>query len=465
MTTEQIESMVKAGESETLEFKKTTGSSVSATRTLCAMLNHQGGNVLFGVDKNGKILGQDVSDRTIEKLSEEIRQIDPPEFPDIRRVPIGNSHEVIVVHVGRGTTVPHVYQGIAYRRVGNTTVKMTTEQYNKMLVERMHRNQRWENQLDEKYTIDDLDKDEIQRLVEIAVQRGRLDNVSSREPIDLLHRLGLYENGMLYRAAIVLFGKAELMLQNYPQCLLRVGRFNGVKITDEILDNRQFRGNVFKLLSIAEQFLTEKLPIAGKFDPDSFERIDIPLYPRAAIREALANAFCHRDYTIGGGSVSVAVFSDRIEISNTGSLHFGLTPEALFEPHKSHPWNPLIAQCFYLRGVIESWGVGTTKILELVSSAGLPEPEIEDSGMDVTVRFRRAELPPVSHGKFVLERRQLMIAKILEGANEGFSLREIQDRIPIQTSERQLKKTLQALRIKKLIYSKGRGPHARWYIA
>ena len=238
-----------------------------------------------------------------------------------------------------------------------------------------------------------------------------------------------------------------------------------MKITDEILDNRQFRGNVFKLLSIAEQFLTETLPIAGKFDPDSFERIDIPLYPRAAIREALANAFCHRDYTIGGGSVSVAVFSDRIEISNTGSLHFGLTPEALFEPHKSHPWNPLIAQCFYLRGVIESWGVGTTKILELVSSAGLPEPEIEDSGMDVTVRFRHAESTPISHGKFVLEGRQLMIAKILDGANEGFSLREIQDLIPVQTSERQLRNYLQELRIKNLIYSKGRGPNARWYIA
>ena len=268
---------------------------------------------------------------------------------------------------------------------------MTTEQYNEILGEQIHQNQRWENQLDKSYTIDDLDKDEIQRLVDIAVQRERLYNIGSREPIDLLRGLGLYENGMLNRAAIVLFGKTELMLMNYPQCLLRVGRFNGVKITDEILDNRQFRGNVFKLLSIAEQFLTETLPIAGKFDPDSFERIDIPLYPRAAIREALVNAFCHRNYAIAYGSVSVAIFDDRIEISNTGSLHFGLTSEALLEPHRSLPLNPLIAHCFYLRGVIESWGMGITKILEMVSSAGLPEPEIEDSGMDVTVRFRRAE--------------------------------------------------------------------------
>ena len=58
-----------------------------------------------------------------------------------------------------------------------------------------------------------------------------------------------------------------------------------------------------------------------------------------------------------------------------------------------------------------------------------------------------------------------MIAKILDGANEGFSLREIQDLIPVQTSERQLRNYLQELRIKNLIYSKGRGPNARWYIA
>lgn len=465
MTTEQIELMVKAGESETLEFKRSTDSSTSAVRTLCAMLNHKGGRVLFGVDKDGKILGQDVSDRTIEKLSEEIRKIEPPEFPDIRRVSIGNSQEVIVVHVDRKATIPHVYHGISYKRVGNKTVKMAIEQYNKKIVERMHRNQRWEKQFDEKYTIDDLDTSEIQRSVDIAVQLGRFKGVSSRDPVDLLHKLGLYENGMLYRAAIVLFGKAELMLMNYPQCLLRVARFKGVKVTDEIIDNRQFRGNVFNLLSNAEQFLTEKIPIAGKFDPNSFIRIDIPLYPRLALREALINALCHRDYTIPGGSVSIAVFDDRIEISNTGPLHFDLTPETLFEPHRSLPWNPLIAHCFYLRGEIESWGMGTNKILEIMSFAGLPEPEFEDSGIDFTVRFRHAESTPISRGEINLEGRQLMIVKILDGVNEGFSFREIQDRIPVQTSERQLRKDLQELRIRNLIYSKGRGPYARWYIA
>ena len=83
------------------------------------------------------------------------------------------------------------------------------------------------------------------------------------------------------------------------------------------------------LLTNAERFLRETLPIAGRFEQDRFERIDEPLYPPLAAREALANALCHRDYSIGGGSVGIAIYDDRLEVTSSGSLHFGLTPENL----------------------------------------------------------------------------------------------------------------------------------------
>lgn len=98
--------------------------------------------------------------------------------------------------------------------------------------------------------------------------------------------------------------------------------------------------------------------MAGFQPPGDIERIDDPLYPPVELREALANAFCHRDYSIGGGSISLSVFDDRLEITSTGTLHFGLTPEALYLPHESLPWNPLIARVFYRRGIIEAWGRG-----------------------------------------------------------------------------------------------------------
>ena len=72
-------------------------------------------------------------------------------------------------------------------------------------------------------------------------------------------------------------------------------------------------------------------------------RIDEPLYPPLAMREALANALCHRDYAFGGGSIGLAVYDNRLEVTSTGPLHFGLTPGDFFAPHESRPWNPLIA--------------------------------------------------------------------------------------------------------------------------
>ena len=235
----------------------------------------------------------------------------------------------------------------------------------------MHSEQRWENQPAAGWSVDDLDAAEIRRTVAEAVRRGRLEEPASGDPSDLLRGLGLLSDGMLLRAAAVLFGSTERLEFEMPQCVLRVARFRGLDRM-EFLDNRQFNGNALTLLTNAERFLRETLPIAGRFEQDRFERIDEPLYPPLATREALANALCHRDYSIGGGSVGIAIYDDRLEVTSSGSLHFGLTPEKLFAPHESRPWNPLIARTFYRRGIIEEWGSGTLKMATLTGAAGLP---------------------------------------------------------------------------------------------
>ena len=147
--------------------------------------------------------------------------------------------------------------------------------------------------------------------------------------------MGLIKDGALLRAAVALFGNNQRVGAEWTQCLLRVARFQGIDRT-EFLDNRQFRGNAFTLLTQAERFIREYLPVAGRITPDSFVRVDEPLYPRLALREALANAFCHRDYTSGGGSVAVGIYDDRLEITSIGPLHFGLTPETAFFAPMSH---------------------------------------------------------------------------------------------------------------------------------
>ncbi len=277
----------------------------------------------------------------------------------------------------------------------------------------------------------------------------------------MLRGFGLIHGDRLLRAEVVLFGRSERVGAEYPQCMLRIARFDGTARTDEFLDNRQVYGNAFTLLSSAERFFRENLPIAGRIEPDRFERVDEPLYPPPALREALANAICHRDYSIGGGSVAAAIYDDRLEVTSSGPLHFGLTPEALFEPHESLLWNPLIARVFYLRGIIEQWGRGTIKMRELTTTAGLPAPEIEDAGGCVTVRFRPGTYVPSRVEREVTDRQQAILA-VLAGVRDGLALREITSQLDNSLTQRQVQDDLRILRTLGLAISTGHGRGARW---
>ena len=148
-----------------------------------------------------------------------------------------------------------------------------------------------ENQPAKDWMVDDLVGTEIQRVVQAAIQRGRLNDLQTLEPAELLQGLGLYKDGVLYRAAVVLFGKTQRIEDDMPQCKLRIAHFRGIDHT-EFLDNRQFYGNAFMLLKVAERFLRDTLPIAGRIEADRFNRIDRPLYPPSAAHEVLANALC-----------------------------------------------------------------------------------------------------------------------------------------------------------------------------
>jgi len=449
----ELQRLVAGGESETLEFKQSTGQRSEAMHDLCAMLNHRGGRVLFGVAPHGQIVGQQVSERTLEEVAQEIQQIEPPVFPTVERVEVAPGRQVVSVMVPTGANRPYSYKGQAYKRVGNTSLRMSRDECNRMLIERFHGERRWEAEPAEGWTVADLDCREITRTVEEAIRRGRLEDPGTRDPWEMLRGFGLLRQGQVLRAAVVLFGERTRLEAEYPQCLLRVAKFRGTDKT-EFLDNRQFSGHAFELLLKAEQFLREHLPVAGRVVPNLFERVDEPLYPPVALREALANAFCHRDYGIGGGSVAVAVFQDRLEITSSGTLHFGLTAEKLFEPHESLPWNPLIARVFHRRGIIESWGRGTLKMAELTQKAGLPRPEIEEQAGCVVVRFRPSKYIPPRQVKQNLTERQRAILQLL-AERPGIGRKVIRQTLNLDLNE--LKSDLQRLRGLGLIRQEGKG--------
>ena len=382
--------LIAQGESQTLELKKSTAEKERACRTLCGFANGLGGVVVFGVTPAGKLVGQTVTDRTLEELAQEFQGFEPPLPAQTQRLSLHDGLEALVVRVDSAPQAPISFRGVPYERVLNTTRVMPRTTYQRLLIESIHATNRWEMQAAEGYGIDTLDTSELLVTIEEAIRRGRMEDPGTRDPMALLRGLGLLvQSDQISRAAVALFCKDESTAPEFPQFSLRVARFKGTT-RDEFLDNRQYAGNAFALMRRAERFLIDWMPVAGKIVPGQMARIDTPALPVEALREALANAFVHRDYASASGAVAVALYDDRLEIISPGELHFGLTPDMLFQPHESKPWNPWIAKAFHRRGIIETWGRGTLKIANLMQAAGLPVPTLHERTQSVVMTF---ELP------------------------------------------------------------------------
>ncbi|MBM4050517.1 MAG: ATP-binding protein [Planctomycetes bacterium] len=113
--------LCRGGESETLEFKRTTGELKKAMRTLCAFLNTRGGRVLFGVTDDGDVRGQHVGKGTLESITDALRLFWPRAAVRIERIPMPDGKQVIMLTVARGEDAPYTFDGVAYHRVRDTT--------------------------------------------------------------------------------------------------------------------------------------------------------------------------------------------------------------------------------------------------------------------------------------------------------------------------------------------------------
>ena len=95
--------------------------------------------------------------------------------------------------------------------------------------------------------------------------------------------------------------------------------------------------------------------------------------------------------------IQISVYADKMYIANCGRLPDNWTAENLMGKHASRPYNPNIANVFYLAGFIESWGRGIEKICEACKADDLPMPEFTINPGDIMVKFTAPE-DRVVHG-------------------------------------------------------------------
>ena len=385
---EDIKNLIVQNENEQIEFKETTGQLERGMETLCALLNGAGGAVLFGVTDKGKVIGQDLSDKTKRDIVEAIRRIEPLPAIKISYTTIPDTNRYVIgLHADAQLSArPFTYKGRAYHRMESVTSVMSQEKYNLLLLQRGGK-YGWETIINENLKIENLDSNIIRGAVRMGVESGRLPETTILEEIPII--LGKFDlsfgDGKLKNAAAVLFGKN---LSDYPQCLLRMARFKGTN-KDEFVDNLRVHGNIFELLDAAMAFFFKHLSISGKIE--GLYREEELSIPYKALRESCINAFCHRAYGHPGSSVGIAIYDDRVEIENTGTFPADVTLENLLKEHHSKPQNPLIANVLYKSEILESWGRGIGLMMSECRRVGIPEPEFHTDGSFVWVVFRYEE--------------------------------------------------------------------------
>ena len=337
-------------ESEAIEYKKSLAELSEGLISIAAILNkHGGGELWFGLKNDGRSVGMDVSETTLRKVSQAIAaHIEPKIYPEVSTVTLDGKSCIRVAFSGSHS--PYFAHGRAYMRVADEDRQLSAKELESLILKKNRTNESW----DAEAIADPKFQPSIVRL-RTFVRRAGL--TWSSAPV-VLDNLGL-RAGHRYRNAAALFFARK------PSLTLRCAVF-ATATGSTLLDQHDFTGDLPSLIDEAEKYILRNIRIGMRLD--GLVRVDVPEIPTAALREAIVNAFCHRDYR-DPDEVRVAIFPDRVEIRNPGSLPEGFTIDDLRSRHISHRRNPVVGSLLQRLHLIEAWGRGLSLILEYAPHA------------------------------------------------------------------------------------------------
>ena len=396
MSPERLRELIAGGETEAVEFKESFDR--EAVETAGAFANTRGGTIYVGVSRKGESLGREVGPETLSEWSNQVSQsTDPRVIPDIETQEVGGKTVVAVV-VKESPLKPVSVKGRCYRRVGASNRVMTPAEISEMHLQSTGSS--WDLQPAPGKMLQDIDPDKVTNYVRLANAAGRKRIPEAESFERVLRKLELVKERRPTWAAVLLFGKrpqSPLM-----QAVVHCGLF---KQESRVIDDRMIDGCLIDQVEEALKFIQKntnvEFVITGKPARD-----EIWDYPLEALREALINAVCHRDYTIPSNT-DIRIHDDRLEIWSPGGLPFGITLPELFKPHKSVLRNKGIASVLYDIGWIEKWGSGIDKIRRLCRSEKKPEPEYEEQTQTLVVRFHKDAFKDDYLRKLGLNERQV----------------------------------------------------------
>lgn len=288
----------------------------------------------------------------------------------------------------------------------------------------------------------DVEDGIVDRFRRWAVKKGRIDQSVLDEPKEtLMEKLHLTNGDYLTNAAMLLFSKDPERWQ--LGAYVKIGYFES---DADLLYQDEIHGSILEQIDKIVELVYLKY-MRAKITYEGMQRIERYFVPEEALREALLNALCHKQYQ-SGVPIQISVYEDKLYIANCGCLPENWTLENLMRKHASSPYNPNIAHVFYLAGFIESWGRGVEKICAACRKDGVPQPVYTINPGDIMIQFTAPEERVVHVSRKVTDRvtdrvtenEKRLLALLAE--DPGYTLAQLVERTGVsrKTVAQRLKK-------------------------
>lgn len=365
-----LQSLLAEEEGKTIEFKENANSLNRILQTIVAFANTAGGTLVIGVrDKTKEVVGvKDVlkeEERIANAVADSIVPLLSPNF----QFYTWRNREVLLITVAH--TVGPFYlrdkgkeKGV-YVRLGSTN--RVADQNTVADIQRLSSHQSFDELPDLKANQNDIDFSVAEGLF---LQVGKKFNLNTAKTLGLL----VHHNSHVYPSygALLLFAKNRRKF--FPDAIIRCGLFAGNTKTT-IIDQQEINLPLPNALEAVMSFITRNTQI--KSEIEHIRRVDIPQYSPIVIREAVTNAIVHTDYSLKGANIEIAIYEDRLEITNPGALPFGLSLEKALQGI-SQLRNRVIGHVFRELNLIERWGSGLSRMIEISHNLNVSKPKFEE---------------------------------------------------------------------------------------
>ncbi|MDR0606159.1 MAG: putative DNA binding domain-containing protein [Bacteroidales bacterium] len=380
-------------ESQNIEYKSSWHDDY--LKWVCGFANAQGGKIYIGMNDAATVVGLPNQKTLMEEIPNKIKNnMGITAEVNLLKEDSKDFIEIVV----QPYSVPISLRGRYYYRSGSVKQELTGAALSEFLLKRA--GQTWDNVIEERATLADIDEASIKKYLRKAETGGRLPDTEELTTEELLEKLRLAENGKLKRAAIVLFGKDPGKF--YPNTFVKIGKFEDDDFTIRFQEVEE--GNVIEVLEKVLRTLDYKFLIKN-ISFERMNRVETLEYPVPALREMLLNALIHRNYM--GAPTQLRVYDNKLQLWNHGTLPEGITLDKLSKSHSSYPRNPILAEACFKGSYIDSWGSGIMKIVNSCKAAGLPTPTLEEDMGGFMVKLFKDRFTEEQLQKLGLSERQV----------------------------------------------------------